>query len=295
MGVRTTPAHSLFAGPRSGVADAWITGPRLWKVVLSLGSIAVSLIVLLPLIWMVSASLRPDRDIMTFPPTLLPRQWTWENYIEVWNRIPFAKLYMNTFVFAGSVALISLVLDSMAGYALARYKFRGSGVVFIVIIVLLMLPYQVTLVPLYELMLKLHLVNTLPGLIVPRMTNAFGIFFMRQFFLSLPRDLEDAARVDGASEARIYWRIMVPLATPALLSLGLFHFQGNWNDLIWPLIMTNNLESATLPAGLAMFNGQHSTQYGLIMAGSTLAVVPVVFLFLLVQKNFVQSIVTTGR
>ena len=272
-----------------------ITGTRLWKLALSLAFVAVSLTVLLPLIWMVSASLRPDRDITTFPPALLPREWVVQNYIEVWDRIPFARLYVNTLLFAGSVALISTVLDSMAGYALARFRFCGSGVVFVVIIVLLLLPYQVTLVPLYELMLRLQLVNTVPGLIVPRMTNAFGIFFMRQFFLSLPRDLEDAGRVDGASEWRIYWQIMIPLAVPGLLSLGLFHFQGNWNDLIWPLIMTNNLESATLPAGLAMFAGQHSKDYGLIMAGSTLSIVPVVLLFILVQKSFVQSIVTTGK
>lgn len=278
-----------------GVGSVGITGTRLWKLALSLAFVGVSLTVLLPLIWMVSASLRPDRDITTLPPALLPREWSLHSYIEVWDRIPFARLYVNTLLFAGSVALISTALDSMAGYALARFRFRGSGVVFVVIIVLLLLPYQVTLVPLYELMLRLGLVNTVPGLIVPRMTNAFGIFFMRQFFLSLPRDLEDAGRVDGASEWRIYWQIMIPLAVPGLLSLGLFHFQGNWNDLIWPLIMTNSLDNATLPAGLAMFAGQHSTEYGLLMAGATLSIVPVVLLFLLVQKSFVQSIVTTGK
>jgi multiple sugar transport system permease protein len=271
-----------------------LTTPWLWKVVLSVAAIATSLAVLLPLAWMVSASLRPDHDISTFPPTVIPREWTVVNYVEVWNRIPFARLYLNTVLFAGSVALISTFLDSMAGYALARFQFRGSGVVFVAIIVLLMLPYQVTLVPLYEFMYQLHLVNTVPGLVLPRITNAFGIFFMRQFFLSLPRDLEDAARVDGASEWRIYRQIMLPLALPALLSLGLFHFQGNWNDLIWPLIMTNNLESSTIPAGLAMFSGQHSTDYGLLMAGSVLSILPVVLLFIAVQRAFVRSIATTG-
>ena len=262
--------------------------------ILSTSALIAAVLVLLPIIWMVSASLRPDSDISTFPPTLWPREWSIHSYVEVFDRIPFARLYLNTIVFAGSVTLISLFLDAMAGYALARLKFRGSTVVFILILVVLMLPFQVTLVPLYELMHQFGLVNTLPGLIVPRVTNAFGIFFMRQFFLSLPRDLEDAARVDGASEWRIFYRVMAPLALPAFLTLGLFHFQGNWNDLIWPLIMTSSIENATLPAGLAMFAGSQSTEYSLIMAGSVLALLPIIAMFLLVQKSFVQGVATTG-
>lgn len=267
---------------------------RLWNICFSIAAIGVSLAVLLPIIWMVTASLRPDSDLSTYPPTLVPRVWTLDSYVDVFERIPFARLYLNTILFAGTVTLVSLLLDSMAGYALARLKFRGSSVVFIAIIVLLMLPFQVTLVPLYELMHQLGLVNTLPGLIVPRITNAFGIFFMRQFFLSLPRDLEDAARVDGAGEWRIFRQIMAPLALPAFLTLGLFHFQGNWNDLIWPLIMSNGIESATLPAGLALFAGQQSTEYSLLMAGSVLALLPIVVMFLLIQRTFVQGVATTG-
>lgn len=289
-GVRQDPFDGAPSRNSFGVA----AHARLWRVSATAASIAVSLAVLLPIIWMVLASLRPDKDLTSYPPTLWPRVWSVESYVEIFRRIPFARLYVNTIVFAGSVTLISLLLDSMAGYALARLKFRGSTVVFIVIIVLLMLPFQVTLVPLYELMSRLGLVNTLPGLIVPRMTNAFGIFFMRQFFLSLPRDLEDAARVDGASEWLIFRSIMAPLAVPAFLTLGLLHFQGNWNDLVWPLIMTNRVENATLPAGLALFAGQQSTEYSLLMAGSVLALAPVVMMFLLIQRRFVQSIATTG-
>jgi len=166
--------------------------------------------------------------------------------------------------------------------------------VMVLILILLMLPFQVTLIPLYDLLNGMGLTNTLPGLIIPRMTNAFGIFFLTQFFLSLPRDLEEAARVDGASEWRIYRQIVMPLAKPALLTLGLFHFQYNWNDLLWPLVMSSSLESSTLPAGLALFMGQHVVEYGLLMAGSLLALLPVVVFFLLIQRSFVAGIATTG-
>ncbi|MDR1392729.1 MAG: carbohydrate ABC transporter permease [Bifidobacteriaceae bacterium] len=256
--------------------------------------LSCALAVLLPILWIVSAAVRPNSDITAFPPTLIPRELTFENFIEVFERLPFARLYGNTLAFAGIATAVSLTLDTLAGYALARLPFRGSNVILGMIVVLLMLPFQVTLVPLYELMQKLDLVGTLPGLILPRITSAFGIFFMRQFFLSLPADLEDAGRIDGASEWRIFRSLMLPLSRPALLTLGLFHFQAYWNDLIWPLIMSNRLENATLPAGLAMFAGQATIEYSLTMAGSLLALTPLVVVFLLVQRTFVQSIATTG-
>ncbi|WP_432841420.1 carbohydrate ABC transporter permease [Dactylosporangium sp. CA-092794] len=267
---------------------------RTVNILLSISATVIALAVLLPVIWMVFASLRPDADILRFPPTILPRQWSLDSYQQVFTQIPFARLYANSVIFAGVVTVVSLLLDSMAGYALARLKFRGSTVVLVVVLVMLMMPIQVTLVPLYDVMRHLGLVDTLPGLIVPRISNAFGIFFMRQFFLSLPGDLEDAGRVDGAGEFRIFSRLVLPLTRPALLTLGLFQFQGNWNDLIWPLVMTNNIENGTLPAGLALFAGQNSTQYSLVMAGSVLALLPIVVMFLLVQRSFVESVATTG-
>ncbi|WP_382309942.1 carbohydrate ABC transporter permease [Herbiconiux sp. UC225_62] len=256
--------------------------------------IVIALAVLLPIIWMAFTAFKPESDIVSFPPTLWPRELTLDHFVEVWNRIPFAQLYLNTIVFAGSVTIISLFFDSMAAYALARLEFRGRNIVLVVILVLLMLPFQVTLIPLYDQLNSIGLTNTLPGLIIPRMTNAFGIFFLRQFFLSLPKDLEEAARVDGASEWRIYWRVIMPLAKPALLTLGLFHFQYNWNDLLWPLIMSADVQSATLPAGLALFMGQHVVEYGLLMAGSLLSLLPVIAFFLIIQRSFVSGIATTG-
>lgn len=271
-----------------------ISMKRALSIVTTLAALVIGLAMLLPIIWMVITAFKPESDIVSFPPMLLPHSVTLQHFVDVWTRIPFAQLYLNTIVFAGSVTILSLFFDSMAGYALARFDFRGKEIVFILILVLLMLPFQVTLIPLYDMLNSLGLTNTLQGMIVPRMTNAFGIFFMRQYFLSLPKDLEEAARVDGAGEWRIYRRVILPLAKPALLTLGLFHFQFNWNDLIWPLIMSSDLNGATLPAGLALFMGQHVVEYGLLMAGSVLALLPVVIFFLIIQRSFVSGIATTG-
>jgi multiple sugar transport system permease protein len=267
---------------------------RAWRVLTLVGVLAIAAVMLLPLVWMVATSFKPEADIVKFPPSLLPDRVTLEHYLDVWDRIPFARLYVNTIVFAGGVTLISLLLDSMCAYALARLEFPGRNLVFVAILVMLMLPFQVTLIPLYDLLVSLGWTNTMQGLIVPRATNAFGIFFLRQFLLSLPRDLEEAARIDGASEFRIYRRIIMPLAAPALLTLGLFHFMYNWNDLLWPLIINQEQARQTLPAGLALFMGQHVVEFGILMAASVLALIPVVLFFLVIQRRFVEGIATTG-
>jgi multiple sugar transport system permease protein len=289
-GESSTPTWS----PRRGKTPGRTSSPLVPKVLVAVCGLAIACMFLLPVVWMFLTAFKAESDIVAFPPTLWPRSLSLEHFGEIWTQIPFAQLYLNSFIFAGSVTVISLLLDSMAAYALARLKFRGSGLVTIMVLLLLMLPFQVTLIPLYDMLSGWGLTNTLPGLIIPRVTNAFGIFFLRQFFLSLPSDLEEAARVDGASEWRIYWQVIMPLARPALLTLGLFHFQYNWNDLLWPLIMSNDMSTATLPAGLALFMGQHVVQYGMLMAGAVLATLPVVVFFLLIQRSFVQGIATTG-
>ena len=268
--------------------------PRWPTYLLSLSVLLISLAMLLPLVWMLFTSLKPESEIVQFPPKLFPQHITFEHYLDVWDRIPFARLYVNTIIFAGGVTILSLIFDSMTAYALARLQFRGSNVVFIFILLMLMMPFQVTLIPLYDLLANLGWTDTLHGLIVPRATNAFGIFFLRQFFLSLPKDLEEAARVDGAGEFRIYSRIVMPLAGPALLTLGLFHFMYNWNDLLWPLLINQAPERQTLPSGLAQFMGQHVVEYGLLMAAAVLALLPVIVFFLLIQRRFVEGVATTG-
>ncbi|WP_378144466.1 carbohydrate ABC transporter permease [Cnuibacter sp. UC19_7] len=289
LGDPTEPGRRARPSRRPGTG-----GQRAVTWILAVTMVVVGLLMLLPIIWMMFTAFKPESDIVSYPPTLWPRELTIDHFIDVWNRIPFARLYVNTIVFAGGVTLISLLFDSMAAYALARIPFKGRAIVMVLILVLLMLPFQVTLIPLYDMLNGMGLTNTLPGLIIPRMTNAFGIFFLTQFFLSLPKDLEEAARVDGASEWRIYWGIVMPLARPALLTLGLFHFQYNWNDLLWPLVMSSSVETSTLPAGLSLFMGQHVVEYGLLMAGSLLSLVPVILFFLLIQRSFVAGIATTG-
>lgn len=254
----------------------------------------VSVLILLPFLWMVSASLRTQGDVLSNTLTLIPNPLTFDNFTEIWNRIPLGRQFLNTVIFAGAVTLFSVTFDSAAGYALARFSFRGKNVVFVIIVVTLMLPFQVTLVPIYQQLSDLHWINTYQGLIVPRMADAFGIFFMRQFFLSIPQDLEDAARIDGASELRIWARVMMPLATPAVLTIALFNLLNNWNDLLWPLIMTTSTDMQTLSAGLALFKGEHVTEYGVLMAGSIIALLPMVIAFVIVQRRFVEGIATTG-
>ncbi len=249
---------------------------------------------LLPVLWMLFASVKPEGTIISNPSQLFPTHFTLENYTAALQAIPFARQFFNTVIFAGSVTILSLLFDSMTAYALARLEFPGKRLLFLLVLLFLMMPTQITLIPVYQLLAHLGLINTFPGLIIPRATNAFGIFFLRQFFIGIPRDLSEAARIDGAHEFRIYWSVVMPLARPALLTLGLFHFMFNWNDLLWPLIISTSTDMATLPAGLALFSGQHVVQYGLLMAGSTMAMLPMLLAFLLVQRKFIQGIATTG-
>ncbi|SEE20728.1 carbohydrate ABC transporter permease [Ruania alba] len=267
---------------------------RAWTVALTVAMLAIGLAMIFPIVWSILTAFKPNAEAASASPMLLPQTWTLENFSEIWSAIPFAQLYGNTIIFAGSVMVLSLAFDTMAGYALARFDFRGKTAAFIAIIVMLMIPYQAVIIPLYDLVHSLGLGQTVAGMIVPRSANAFGVFFMRQFFLALPKNLEEAARIDGASEWRIFTRVMLPLTTPALLTLGLFHFQFNWNDLLWPLVMSNSIDGATLPAGLALFAGQHVVEYGLLMAGSVLALIPLILFFLLIQRTFVTGIATTG-
>jgi multiple sugar transport system permease protein len=266
----------------------------LHRLLLSGVVLVIAAAMLLPLVWMLLTSFKPEPEIVQFPPRLWPDSFTVQHYVDVWERIPFARLYLNTIIFAGGVTVISLTLDAMTAYALARLDFPGRDVVFVFILVMLTLPFQVTLVPLYDMLASIGWTDSMHGLIIPRATNAFGIFFLRQFFLSLPRDLEEAARVDGAGEFRTFWRIILPLSTPALLTLGLFHFMYNWNDLLWPLLINQGAAYQTLPSGLAQFMGQHVVEYGLLMAASTLALLPVIVFFLLIQRRFVEGVATTG-
>jgi multiple sugar transport system permease protein len=251
-------------------------------------------IVLLPFVWMVLGSFKPEMEFFHNPDSLLPVNPTLQAYIDVWSVIPLARFFVNSVVFAGGVTIISLFFDSLAAYALARLEFRGQQFFFWIVLLVLMVPFQITLIPLYLTVSQLGWLNTYAGLIVPRATNAFGIFLLRQFFLTIPRDLDEAARIDGASEFRIYRSIILPLSKPALGALALFHFMYNWNDFLWPLVITTTNDMRTLPAGLALFMGSYSVQHPLLLAAATITLLPLLAGFLVAQKQFIQGIASTG-
>lgn len=259
------------------------------------GFLIVTLALMLPVIIIVLTAFKPAAEVNAYPPTLLPQQWTLDNFAAIFQRLPFGRLILNSFLFAGGVTLFALVFDSLAAYALARLNFRGSRVLLIVIIATLMIPFQATLIPIYQLVAQFGWVNTFAGLIAPRAADAFGIFFLRQFFLSLPRDLDSAARIDGASEFRIFRSVVLPNAVPALLTLGVFTFVNNWNDLLWPLVFTTDQSMGTITSGLTLLTGPGGIiPQGIMMAGSLIAVLPLAILFLLVQRRFIESVATSG-
>ena len=254
----------------------------------------VSAFFVLPFFWTLTTSFRTQGDLSANPLSLIPGDLTFENYVSVWQKIPFGRQLLNSVFFASSVTVLSVIIDSMAGYAFARYDFPGMNVLFVMVLITLMVPLQVTFIPLYSFLVQLGWVNTYQGLIVPRIADAFGIFFLRQFFSAMPKDLEDAARIDGAGEFRIFARIMLPLAGPAVLTIALFNLIANWNDLLWPLMVTTSNTMQTLPAGLALFRGQHVSDFGVLMAGSTIALLPMIVAFFLVQRRFIEGIATSG-
>lgn len=254
----------------------------------------LAFLVLYPFVWMLITSFKSEADIVAYPPKLLSGSFSLDSYKNIWKRIPFLKYYRNTIIFATAVTTTSLVCDTMAGYAFARMKFPGKNVMFLLVMGTMMIPFQVIMVPLYVEIFKLGLINSYLGLVLPRATNAFGIFMMRSFFVSLPKGLEEAGRIDGCTEFGIFRKIMVPLCKPAVVSLFIFHFMYQWNDLLYPLLLTTSDEMKTLPAGIATFMGTHVVEYGMIMAGACLSLLPILIAYLFAQKQFVQGIAMTG-
>lgn len=255
----------------------------------------VTAAVLLPVAIIILTAFKPTAEVNAYPPTLVPTEWTLDNLARILTELPFARLALNSVIFAGGVTICAVVFDSLAAYALARIDFRGRKVLLIAIIASLMIPFQATLIPVYQLVAELGWINTYQGLIAPRAADAFGIFLLRQFFLALPRDLDNAARIDGAGEFRIFRSIVLPNVVPALMTLAVFTFVNNWNDLLWPLVFTNQAEMGTITSGLTLLTGPGGIiPYGVMMAGSLLAIVPLVIGFLFVQRRFIDNIATTG-
>lgn len=264
------------------------------KIIYYLFIILILIVIIFPFFWLVISSFKYERDIISWPPNILANEYTLQNYIDVFNRIPLWGYIKNTIIFAGGVTIISVFLDSMTGYALARMEFKGKSFIHGAILVTMMIPFQVFMIPLFLEITALGWIDTYAGLIIPRASSAFGIFMMRSFFLNLPKDLEEAARIDGLNEFQIFLKIMMPITKPAMLTLAMFTLMTNWNDLLYPLILTTTSEMRTLPAGLALFTGQNITYYGPVMAGAVISMIPLLILYIFLQKYFVQSTAATG-
>ena len=263
-----------------------------------------AVIMLLPLAWMVSAAFKPLAEVIQVPPTWIPRTFTLQSFIEVFGQFPFARYLLNSFIVAVCVVISVLLTSSMAGYALARFNFPGRDLLFILILASLMVPFQTRMIPLYQLVtwvdweilgiVRIRLQDTLLGVMFPWLVDAFGIFLLRQYIRSVPSDIIDAARIDGASEFRIYWQIILPLCRPALAALGIFTLVLNWEEFLWPLIVTSGHAARTLPVGLQSFAEQYAVNTHWQMAGATIAILPLVIAFLLLQRQFIRGIAMTG-
>lgn len=255
----------------------------------------VALIFTGPLLWMISSSLKEPADIFKYPPSALPIPPHFENYPEAWKAAPFNMYYWNSVEIAVAVVLGVLFFSSISAYAFARLRFVGRDVIFAVLLATMMVPYTVTLIPLYMIFRNIGWINThYPLIIPPAIGNAFSIFLLRQFFLTLPKELEEAARIDGASTFSIFWKIMIPLVKPALAAVAIFQFMGSWNNFLGPLIFLNDQEKMTLPIGLAMFRSEHLVQWNLLMAAAVFTIMPMLIIYFFAQKYFIQGIALTG-
>ncbi len=254
----------------------------------------LALIALGPFLWTLSTSLKNIDEVFVFPPQWLPRSLKWSNYSGLWRAFPMDQWMFNSAYIVVVTVLGKLILTSTAAYAFARLRWPGRDYIFYGFLTALMIPWEVTLIPGFVLMRQFGWIDSHLALIVPSMGDVFGIFLLRQFFLSLPRELEEAARIDGAGYFTVFRRIILPLSKPALAVVAVLGFMGVWNSFLWPLIMLDSTNKFTLPVGLQLLNSQHGTDWTLLMAGDIIGLVPVLIVYLAAQKHFVQGITMTG-
>lgn len=267
---------------------------RLGRVVTYAMLISLALLMLLPFLWMISASLKMDKDVFRYPIEWVPAIPQWSNYITIWTRIPFLTFFANTLKLTVIITLLQVFTSSFAAYAFAKLHFPGRDLLFLAYIGSIAIPWQVYMVPQFIMMRQLGLVDNHASLILLQAFSAFGVFLLRQFFVSIPDEILDAARIDGMSEYGIYFRIMLPLSKPALATLTIFTSVAVWNDFMGPLIYLTSQHLKTIQLGLRMFIQQYSADYALIMAAALVSLIPVVILFLALQRFFVEGIATTG-
>jgi multiple sugar transport system permease protein len=255
--------------------------------------IAGAALVVLPFLWMFTTSLQSRAETYTNG-SIFPTSWHWENYAVAWEAAPFGQYYLNSLIMAAGIVGGHLVLDAFAAYAFARLRFPLKNALFVILLAALIIPTFVTIIPAYSLVASFGWIDTYWGLIVPRLADVFGIILLRQFFSSIPAELEDAARIDGSSRIGIFFRIMVPLAMPAFATLAIFSFLFAWNDFLWPLLVTNSDDLRTIQIGLSAFQGRYGTSWNYLMAGTLTATIPSIVVFMIFQRALVRGIAASG-
>jgi multiple sugar transport system permease protein len=274
----------------AGSGPSWRAG----DVLLAIFLLPTALLMLMPFVWMLSTSLKSVGAVFEYPPTFIPNPIHWDNYRRLFEVLPFARFFLNSLVVATSVTVIHVASSALAAYAFARLRFPGRDALFIGYLATLMIPAQVVIIPNFILLRQLGWIDTYQALILPAAFNAFGTFLLRQYFLTVPYELEDAAVVDGASHLQIFLRVILPLSGPALSALAIFSFLFNWNSFLYPLVVTNSTEMSTLTVGLNTLQGQYNTAWTLLMAGSVIALLPVLTVFVFAQRYFIKGITLTG-
>lgn len=256
--------------------------------------VLLALLILAPIVWMAFSAFKPEKEIISWPPTFIPRSFTLQNFSGVQDRINIIRYILNSAIYAGGTTLLAVVVNSMAGYAYAFYDFKGKTGLFLMTLATMMVPFQVIMVPLFLVVFKMGMYDSYWGLIIPRVAVAGSIFMMRAAFAGIPKELAEAARIDGLSEYGIFWKIMLPQVKPALITLIILSINGSWNDLLWPMIVTSRTQMRTLANGLALFIGQNTIEYGAAFAGALISLLPMFVLYMVGQKYFVEGMAGAG-
>lgn len=252
-----------------------------------------ALVVSIPFLWMLSGSVKPESEVLDIPPTLWPQEFTWSNYTELFTSLDFGVYLRNTLIVV-ALSFIGLLLRAMAGYGFAKFDFPGKNAVYVIVLATMMIPDQVTMIPTYLILNAMGLTNTLSGVVLPGLVSAFNIFLFRQFFTTIPNELLEAARLDGAGEIRTFIRVVLPVSGPILAIQAILTFIASWNSFLWPLIVATDQEKYTLSVGLALLEGQYSSNYGVLMAGAAVMVLPVLVVFVFCQRYIVRGFMMSG-
>lgn len=263
---------------------------RISRVVILFLLFAVTVITVGPYLWLVSTSLKCAEELFQFPPAFIPKDFVFENYPGVWNAIPFEKYFINSLIVTIVTVILTVFFSSLAGFALARFQFRGRNFLFFLILSTIMIPQEVIIIPLYTIILKMRLADTLIGVILPFAISGFAVFMMRQAYLSIPKEIEEAGIMDGCSYLKLWWKVMMPMTKPTIATLTIFTFISTWGDFLWPLIVLKSPENYTLQVGLSYMIGTFINNYRFVAAGAVLATIPMIIVFLLMQKYFERGI-----